>query len=98
MNQILSIEQPKKEIKQKVKSNEPIEINKIVKFFAISMIIFGIVIISSASYSMYKGTQVGNTQAKPTIYVEDISESVLYPSRIFLTSSKSYKTIRKSNL
>lgn len=77
MNQILSVEQPKKEIKQKVKSNEPIEINKIVKFFAISMIIFGIVIISSASYSMYKGTQVGNTQAKPTIYVEDISESQL---------------------
>ena len=57
MNQILSVEQPKKEIKKKVKSSGPIEIHKIVRFFAIAMIIFGIAIVGSASYSMYQGMQ-----------------------------------------
>ena len=76
MNQILSVEQPV-EKKRKTKNSGPIEIEKIVRFFAIAMIIFGIVIISSASYAMYKGTQLENSQAKPTIYVEDISDSQL---------------------
>ena len=27
--------------------------------------------VGSGSYSMYKGSQVGNSQVKPTIYVEE---------------------------
>ena len=81
MNQILSVEppQPRKEKKQKVnnsynsyKSSGPIEIDKIARFFAIVLIVFGIIMVGSGSYSMYKGSQVGNSQVKPTIYVEEI--------------------------
>ena len=81
MNQILSVEPPKprKEKKQKVnnsynsyKSSGPIEIEKIARFFAIVLIVFGIIMVGSGSYSMYKGSQVGNSQAKPTIYVEEV--------------------------
>ena len=78
MNQILSVEQPKKEIKKKVKSSGPIEIHKIVRFFAIAMIIFGIAIVGSASYSMYQGMQnEDSNQMKPTISVQDLSENQL---------------------
>ncbi len=75
MNQILSVEQPK--TKKKKANSGPVEINKIVRFFAIAMIIFGLVITGSASYAFYKGTKSGNSQAKPTIYVEDLSDSQL---------------------
>ena len=88
MNQILSVEPPQpkkqKEKKQKVNnsynsynSSGPIEIDKIARFFAIVLIVFGIIMVGSGSYSMYKGSQVGNTQVKPTIHVEEISETQL---------------------
>ncbi len=89
MNQILSIEQPnpkkekkeKKEKKQKNKmpksSGGQIEIAKIVRFFSIVLIIFGIIMVGSGSYSMYQNTQTGNSNAKPTIYVEEVSETQL---------------------
>ena len=88
MNQILSVEPPQpkkqKEKKQKVNnsynsynSSGPIEIDKIARFFAIVLIVFGIIMVGSGSYSMYKGSQIGNTQVKPTIYVEEISETQL---------------------
>lgn len=86
MNQILSVEPPKprKEKKQKVnnsynsyKSSGPIEIEKIARFFAIVLIVFGIIMVGSGSYSMYKGSQVGNSQINPTINVEEISETQL---------------------
>ena len=58
MNQILSVEPPKprKEKKQKVnnsynsyKSSGPIEIEKIARFFAIVLIVFGIIMVGSGS-------------------------------------------------
>ena len=58
MNQILSVEppKPKKEKKQKTKRESygggQIEIEKIVKFFAIVLIVFGIIMVGSGSYSM----------------------------------------------
>ena len=58
-------------------SGGTIEIDKIVRFFAIVLIVFGIVMIGSGSYSMYQGTQTGNSQAKPTISVQEISETQL---------------------
>ena len=94
MNQILSVEQPVKK-KRKTKNSGPIEIEKIVRFFAIAMIIFGIVIISSASYAMYKGTQLENSQAKPTIYVEDISDSQL---KLQVTHNKPLEKVTYSRL
>ena len=85
MNQILSVEppkpdKPKKEKKQKMRNNSgggTIEIEKIVRVFAIVLIIFGIIMVASGSYSMYQGTQTGNTEAKPTISVQEVSETQL---------------------
>lgn len=77
MNQILSVETPKKEKKkkkEKVRNNGPIEINSILRFFAISLLIFGTFMVGSGSYSMYKESKNENTFAKPTIYVENISD------------------------
>ena len=51
MNQILSIENSTK------KNSGPVEIGKVIKFFGIVLIIFGVFMIGSGSYSMYKGTK-----------------------------------------
>lgn len=66
MNQILSVESTKKE-KRKKSPRGPIEIQKIVKTFAVLMIIFGIVIIGSGSYSMYKEKTEPKSATRPRI-------------------------------
>ena len=82
MNQILSIDNSgEKNIKAKNKKAKksgnkgPIEISSIVKFFSISICLFGIFMIGVALYGIYKqsNTEVSNT--KPTILVEEISEN-----------------------
>ena len=92
MNQILSVEPPKpkkekKEKKEKKQKNNfqyssskksgPIEIEKITKIFATALIIFGIIMIGSGSYSMFQGTKEDTSDVKPTISVEEISETQL---------------------
>lgn len=76
LNQILSIDNSKKETskKKKTKNNRPVEIHSVLKFFAISILIFGIFMIGSGSYSMYKEAtkEIGHT--KPVIYVEQTTE------------------------
>ena len=71
LNQILSIESPKREKKK----SGPIEIEKILKFFSIAILIFGIFMIGSGSYSMYQESKVAKAVTKPTIYVEETSET-----------------------
>lgn len=79
LNQILSIEnnsdKNKKVKNKKMKNNGPIEINTILKFFAISILIFGISMTGSGSYSMYKESQRQVANTKPTIFVEETSET-----------------------
>lgn len=77
MNQILSVDNTKKE---KVKNNNmrtrgPIEIQTILKFFAISILIFGVFMIGSGSYSMYKESSKEATNTKPVISAEQTSET-----------------------
>lgn len=76
MNQILSVEMEKKN-KTKTTGGSAIEIRKIVRFFAIVLLIFGMCLIGSASYSIYKGTQEDNTPVltSPTIQIVDLSET-----------------------
>ncbi len=69
MNQILSVESPKKEKKNKIRNGGTIEIDKILKFFSIAILFFGVFMIGSASYSMYQGSKNASSLAKPTIYV-----------------------------
>ena len=76
MNQILSVEDTKKKNKkskkQKMPKNSgPIAIESILKFFAIAILIFGIFMIGSGSYSMYTNSQEDIANVKPTIQVEE---------------------------
>lgn len=73
MNQILSVESPKKEKKNKIKTSGPIEIEKILKFFSIAILLFGVFMIGSGSYSMYQDSKIANLSTKPTIYVQENS-------------------------
>lgn len=71
MNQILSVESPRKE--KKGRKSGTIEIDKILKFFSIAILIFGIFMISSGSYSMYQNSKIANLSSKPTIYIQETS-------------------------
>lgn len=73
MNQILSVESPKKGKKNKAKSSGPVEINTILRFFAIAIMIFGVFMVGSGSYSMYQNSKVENVSVKPTIHIEETS-------------------------
>ena len=74
MNQILSVENNTKKNK-KIKNNAPIEIKSILKFFSIALIIFGIFLIGTGSYSMYEEFSKVDTKTKPTITVEETAEN-----------------------
>ena len=76
VNQILSIENNNGK-ERKSRNNKPIEIKTILKFFSIALIIFGIFTIGTASYSMYIQSKEKEAKIKPTIYVQDISDSEL---------------------
>ena len=73
MNQILSTEN----IKEKKKRKGPAEISSVAKFFSISILIFGIFIIGTASYSMYKDYQDSQTITKPTVNVSQTGEDTI---------------------
>lgn len=66
MNQILSTSNSERN-----KKGGPIEINTIVKFFSIILIIFGVIMISTASYAIYKkSVDKNNIPTKPSITEE----------------------------
>lgn len=80
MNQILSVDnsiKEKRKKKPKTSNNGPVEIGKILKFFSISILIFGIFLIGSGSYSMYIDNQTKNNNAKPSIFLEKLSQKEL---------------------
>lgn len=76
LNQILSINNtPKgKPKKNKTRNSGPIEVSSILKFFSIVILVFGIFMIGSGSYSMYKQANKESTNSKPVIYVEQTAE------------------------
>ncbi|MCI8760033.1 MAG: hypothetical protein HFJ34_02765 [Clostridia bacterium] len=97
MNQILSIDNnpqkdkgKKNKKKDKIKNNQPIEIQTILKFFTISILVFGICIIGTGSYSMYKESTKQVAKTKPTIYVEETSEDQIL---LKVTHDKELSTI-----
>ncbi len=78
MNQILSVDNSSikngKVKNQKTRNRGPANIHSILKFFAISILIFGVFIIGSGSYSMYKDATKEVEKTKPVIYVENTQE------------------------
>ena len=78
MNQILAIENRKKEPKQKKQSSgRAIETRGIVRFFAIVIIIFGLVLIGEGSYAMYKEVADKNLANLPKVMVSREGDKVL---------------------
>ncbi len=77
MNQILSIDNSKKEKarKNRTRNSGPIEIESILKFFSIAILIFGVLMVASGSYSMYKETSEGSSSINPSISVEQVTDT-----------------------
>lgn len=71
MNQILATENKKK------KSSGPIEIKKIVRFFAITMVIFGIILIGEGSYNIYANVQSRNPSNMPTVTISRLNDTAI---------------------
>ena len=66
MNQILSTSNSDRN-----KKGGPLEIHTVVRFFSIILIIFGIIMISTASYAIYKkSVNKNNIPTKPSITEE----------------------------
>lgn len=63
--------------KSKVKNSGPAEITSILKFFSIAILVFGIFMIGSGSYSMYKESTKEVVGTKPVIYVEQTTEATI---------------------
>ena len=87
MNQILSVEDTKKKNKKAKKekmprNSGPIAIESILKFFAIAILIFGVFMIGSGSYSMYVNSQGDTSNTKPTIQVEENEDGTQITLRV----------------
>ncbi len=76
MNQILSTDNTKKRERSRM-SNGTIPIEKIVRFFAIVLLVFGVLMLGSGSYSMYNLSKSNNKDNKPEIFVGDTSETTI---------------------
>ena len=78
MNQILMVEKKKKEPKQKKQSRGgAIETKGIVRFFAIVIIIFGLVLVGEGSYAMYKEVADKNPANQPKVMVSREGDKVI---------------------
>lgn len=77
MNQILSTSMPTNNNK-KSKSSQPIAIGSILKFFAIAMSIFGILLVGVGGYSIYKGqSNQKDENIEPTISIENKTDNTI---------------------
>lgn len=76
MNQILVTENKKKD---KMKTSRPLEIKGIVKFFAIAIMVFGIVFIGEASYAIYQDIDDKRPENIPIVTIGRINDkAILY--------------------
>lgn len=106
MNQILMIENKKKvKSKRKNKSSGPIEIKNIISFFAIAIIIFGLVIIGHSTYAIYvdaKGNstenlaQINITRENDTLIV-DVQSKIIIDKFKYNWNNSEQKSIPESS-
>ena len=59
------------------KNNGPVTVKSVIKFFAIVIIIFGIILIGEGTYSMYKGIVANSGNNIPTVYMNRVNDTVV---------------------
>lgn len=59
------------------KNNGPVAVKSVIKFFAIIIIIFGIILIGEGTYSMYKGIVANTGNNIPTVYMNRVNDTVV---------------------
>lgn len=74
MNQILVMENKKK---KRSRNTGPAEIENILKFFAIALIVFGVLFIGHGSYAIYKDAKGKDKKNLPTLTMERVNDEVI---------------------
>lgn len=85
--------EPKEPKYKPQKKSGPVEATKVVRFFAITAIIFGILLIGTGSYAIYKNKENGNSnvaKTEPSINIEYKTNSSLL---VKITHDKAFKKI-----
>lgn len=59
------------------KNNGPVAVKSVIKFLAIVIIIFGIILIGEGTYSMYKGIVANSGNNIPTVYMNRVNDTVV---------------------
>ena len=77
MNQILVLENKTKKKKTKTMSSGPADIKKILRFFAVVLIIFAIVMIGHSSYAIYRDAKGNNTNDLANISITRVNDTLL---------------------
>ena len=76
MNQILMVKNKKKN-KTTSGTSRPIEIRNIVRFFAIVIIVFGLLLIGQSSYAIYRDTRGNSTENLPEITLTRVNDTLI---------------------
>lgn len=74
MNQILVMENKKK---KRSRNTGPAELENILKFFAIALIVFGVLFIGHGSYAIYKDAKGKDKRNLPTLTMERVNDEVI---------------------
>ena len=77
MNQILVLENKTKKKKTKTMSSGPADIKNILRFFAVVLIIFAIVMIGHSSYAIYRDAKGNNTNDLANISITRVNDTLL---------------------
>ena len=77
MNQILVLENKSKKKKTKTRSSGPADIKNILRFFAVVLIIFAMVMIGHSSYAIYREAKGNNTEDLPVISLSRVNDTLL---------------------
>ncbi len=74
MNQILATSTPTAKKTKTKRSSGPADIRKVVKVFAITMMIFGVFMIGTGSYAIYKDNENKNAEITKPVITESLNE------------------------
>ena len=88
MNQILQVQEPKK-------NSKPVDTKKVVLFFAVTIMIFGLIMLGQGAYNMYlaKANEKVNPQNPPSVDGEEDEPIQVVPPTIILPQTEDNKLI-----